>query len=1756
MGKSKKAGRIVYIEPNNVIDNNTISRDGTRIPHPYEDYCIGVDLEVFVADRYSCGLGEGTNFGFSSEKGTLSFMGGKDKVLTTQYTDINMNNPADNSKECLGIESINITYNSWMYPNVVIKFTDVRGASLFLPQEQKYYNNPSAINNDINASNFYVSLFTFPYPLFKLKVKGFYGNPITYNLSVEDVQAEFDASKGSFNVTVKFIGYMYGIYTDIPLSYISLAPYIEDDGVKYWKNQTDNGVFKYLDGDNAIGDPMKTFPEFRYKLSTYSADSDKIISQSEESSKLTAFNNKKNAINLILSHFPLKEWKINPNKGIYYHINTSNNYLKPYEEEWKKSVNDFFNNIDNFNKTYPNTALNSIDISVREDFLNLPKKDYMCKISRNDKGIYDVKETYFKSETKENNRLKEVYERYTYLSDFLKINNLHVDYYIYEISFDVNFVNKINKIIESFNAEENQLNDAIIKAKNQAINRLIGFNPTIKNIFNMTFAHMETFIHVFYNHLSNIKQQLDSQSDFRDPSHYNININNTDVRSYKYLNSKYINRLPPFATFYEEKNINNSGNNNSCVREEKWPGDLPNGNDLEEVKLVYKILNAVKTYKSTSNRYDEIIKFMSINNSHSTDIVEFIPITPFDLINKENMINPYKNILDKVSDSSINEYIIYIFVLRLYTFISYFGDDYKNLNRALNMFAQVEAQNMVNAFDSSNITNSFISNFLKSTGKTVSCVYDSNSYGWSLDGIGNIFRDNNGKIEYNWVRNDSNELYLPIGRYKIASIKSDWEQNFKDVESIYLNISNINSNNYDCIILDDAKFISDISSNIHGVISEYNENVCEIYKEVFSKKKINISGDGNDKTVLSIFNKKNEYSVEIDDYLQLINMYYYKSILPISIPNNGYYGDKKFIFGQYKTHDFINYNLINDVSVLVEYPSIYNIDEMGDRGVYSEVFKGNIYNLFGCNEYYKLNKISDDNLRCKAKGLMFLLCVPLNLSSIVKYGKLKGSNIYFKAHVLKEGAIYWYQSLSTDDKLIINGVFNESLFNEPWNKFEYGDKKPSSVRKEKFIEYFKNWCNFEFQTIINCMELEIDYKPVLDNDKIFTSYEALKNANFSELNRLVYDLNFETNIHIYVYNKKISDLKIERRENSVIFDLNKILLSLYLHEVTVIDTTAMYNQNNVKKSDVEKCYGTFLKICKERFKAYIDAADEGMLPTNVINEDLFKDNDLRLSVYNVLKNLYNRWFCASRKDKWSLSHPKSEFKQFKYIDSFYHDIGNNLLVNATHVSELVASSIPTARVNLDITGAIYEGMGLYEFLSLICQQNQMVLMALPVYFGMDSKQNNGMTIEDMFDAKPYLGTNMDDYDTSTFISIYPYKPSEYLDISDDSGVMSYVNDGFDIADTWGNIVDQIPSSLNDINDNNYLIPAFGVTYAKQNQSYFTSVKVNMGNAMVTEYSIGATLNIASNMEVLGKRQSTLYGQDLYRIYSNYSYTCEVEALGNAQILPMMYFQLNNIPMFKGAYTITKVEHNISAGTMKTNFTGVRLNKNAIPLRSGTAMFLRDINDNNLFVEYSILANEADEISLLGKTKTSFIMVNYLYEVYYDSKGDENKTLCEKFAPHLEVYMKEYNITKAYQIAMFVAQIGIESGRLKYTCEIGNDEYFTKYNSRKGLHGDNMQENDGIRYKGRGLIQLTGRLNYEKIDKDLKTNFINNPVELEEPKNAARSACWYWNSRNLNNVASDIVQCTFKINGGYNHLKERNILYEKALKTIRDYYNIS
>ncbi|MGE4161300.1 MAG: glycoside hydrolase family 19 protein [Vicinamibacterales bacterium] len=142
----------------------------------------------------------------------------------------------------------------------------------------------------------------------------------------------------------------------------------------------------------------------------------------------------------------------------------------------------------------------------------------------------------------------------------------------------------------------------------------------------------------------------------------------------------------------------------------------------------------------------------------------------------------------------------------------------------------------------------------------------------------------------------------------------------------------------------------------------------------------------------------------------------------------------------------------------------------------------------------------------------------------------------------------------------------------------------------------------------------------------------------------------------------------------------------------------------------------------------------------------------------------------------------------------------------------------------------------------------------------------------------------------------------------------------------------------------------------------------------------------------------------------------------------------------------------------------------------------------------------------------------------------------RFYEPLVAGMKRHQITTPLRIAHFIAQIAHESASFRYTEEIASG---SAYEGRADL--GNIAEGDGPRFKGRGLIQLTGRANYTAYSEATGVDYLRAPQKIaSDPFAAADVACWFWATHALNTLADrdDVKAVTRRINGGYNGLDDR------------------
>ncbi|WP_338523379.1 glycoside hydrolase family 19 protein [Pseudomonas batumici] len=181
-----------------------------------------------------------------------------------------------------------------------------------------------------------------------------------------------------------------------------------------------------------------------------------------------------------------------------------------------------------------------------------------------------------------------------------------------------------------------------------------------------------------------------------------------------------------------------------------------------------------------------------------------------------------------------------------------------------------------------------------------------------------------------------------------------------------------------------------------------------------------------------------------------------------------------------------------------------------------------------------------------------------------------------------------------------------------------------------------------------------------------------------------------------------------------------------------------------------------------------------------------------------------------------------------------------------------------------------------------------------------------------------------------------------------------------------------------------------------------------------------------------------------------------------------------------------------------------------------------------------------------------------------------------FVPALNTAMNSYQIVTTQRVAAFLAQVGHESGQLTQLVENLNygasglvatwpsrfsatlaaqvarqPEQIANiaYANRMG-NGD-ASSGDGWAFRGRGLIQITGRTNYQACGDALGVDLIGNPDLLAQPQYAALSAAWYWATNGLNTLADagSFDAITQRINGAQNGAADRQALYATAQQVL-------
>jgi len=1419
------SNKVIYIDPNQIIKtvngNNNILQSG--IMNAPEDLSISVDLEVTTVSRYSYGsIKDGTNSQtytmswFSSPNGNQmsSFFQGKKiggtNVLTDFYTDISyQTSQTGENIEGVGISSIDIDFDAWYLPQVTIKFVDVRGTALFTPSDT----NPKSL-----ASEFFKCFFTFPYPIFKIQIKGFYGDAVTYDLYLIDFKAEFNSTTGNFEFNTKFIGYTYAFLSDIQFDLLVAAPYCDYGGTDYW----DSRNFRFYDDNgDPEGTPMLKILDYVKKIEPVLTTINENIKNSDDGKKIERAKEEATNYNkIILAWNSFKNYfKDNWNKlGIF-----PDNII-PIVDENKihflySDYNGFYfmqddlkENFDNLVKQYPK----NIDMpSIIKKIVDL---GFLKPIDNIESTVSDVNSSLKSMSTKD--------------KTLTNITNKKILLGIYEIDMNDNIATYQN-IINNNNIIIKSSNTKIYNKISQGIQDTLGFKPTIQNIFALIFAHLETFANTFYKCTNSIKNR-------QVPS--DLNIKYTDVAS--------LNLLPPFPQYAD-----NMGN-------DAWIGNqYP---ELEEVKYVNSLLNSITQVAKTETAINQDI----INNNNNT--IDHIPITPFDIDT-----NPYLRV-DSIDDLKLT---VILRMFQAYICGKYYFDQRLSSSNFIPFykFGISEAYNIYSALKS----NSAIMNFFTDINNNENLI--NSTYNGTLDLINyfnninlsvphshsgklihpiKIYKDfNTYNYVYDYIKYKDNFYYLPL--FSDVSNQNLTKYFYSNLSSNEVSIKFDGNQNYAAINITSGTTISDdeVSITVSDIpiqITDFNYSYFKIYSDTESAKLLNIQNylnsyqSGKYKDMVKNWNFSNTddgkyLNAPLSTSIDVYKLFYY------------------FIDKTTKLYDGINepdkqFNVADVISV-------YKINN--NRQVVDPCYlpQSDIYHIQEGYGYLSLLN----------KALLVLHTLPIDKTCKNIFNLTDTIITIPKANLLYLGSVLWRFFYSNGDPLL-SDIKNKSYINPKNYTLTSGDYFLGQLitypndPKDNFYKYsmsldtmMKGIFGRDEKNYVKC-NLKNNVIKVLIN--YFMTW-ALNNELIPALDASTYETVNE-NINI---SNNIKDLLS-----------TKIYISLPNNSYT--ESVPDFNITN----------GDPVHYLKELVKEV-----NTLLNNDKTNNNVNTDNDsseiIKKELYKTLKNLNDKWFASHDLDYYKINNFFE--KSFIFIDKFYKNIGNELMVNLDYFLNIIlqATDVNTSSNKLN-------DRSLYSVLTDILVKHNMLFLPAPNYLNI----TNTTVFENVFKPVPWYNKNPIHLQQSFFVCMAVGEPSSKLNLNNEYG-----DDGLMVASDGTINANKVEEKL----------PCFAVDYGVQNQSYFKNMQINMNNAVNTDQSLAAIYQLSNQ----GSGSARLaMGNNFYSVYTTNSYQVTVEMMGDAQVQQLMYFQLMNVPMFRGCYLIYKIQHKIVPGNMTTSFTGMRMTK--------------------------------------------------------------------------------------------------------------------------------------------------------------------------------------------------------------------------------------
>jgi hypothetical protein len=689
------------IDPNDINASSSLVNLGLNASPDYSDMFIFAEL---TAERRSASIltsnGVGRTTLDTAENGVKINMMGFDQdsgQYTTKWTN-NLDGTKTTPFEGFGITSIRISTNSSYMPQVEIEFVDIRGLSLIT----------------LGTKSPYSVIYSFPPPIFKLTVKGFYGKAITYNLHLVKQNTRFDANTGNYFINASFVAQRYAPLTDVLFKYVDIIPLMKE-GVTPG-GESNIGV------DFNFATPPKNTRELITRAKKLYDDIDQFKVDSEEAAQLNeikdGFTETQILINQIANFktFVNSDLQTNFNMHIF---NMAGTYspepgadLSTNDSTAIRQINKL-QTYDNAIKGYSPDEVNDVNFNQRLCLLY----SYAEKPNNIDQTLSDSKMQQIKDVSKSlrNNLLREAQRVNSDIKDdsikLLNENDLQPFNGKKFLGLDITKLYLlVRQDLIGKQQEYSSKNKAFKDKINNIAERSLGFVPTIRNVFGIITQDVETV----FSDLRDVCKSAEEQHKIN----FDRIVNNNNTK---------LKQISAFPLILKTTSVNDStsGGNTITRTERAYPGE--SGLGFEDVYFP-----EVEFVENFINTFLNIIKSEQIENlKESVDQDgnnKWLPINPLDSVvnGRLNADSPYKDTFKVIGSpnekSIINEMVNRYYVGSQYSyaylfykpdaklvndFFKFFGIDINTKNDDLVKYlAQAEATNLVNSIVDATLLNS------------------------------------------------------------------------------------------------------------------------------------------------------------------------------------------------------------------------------------------------------------------------------------------------------------------------------------------------------------------------------------------------------------------------------------------------------------------------------------------------------------------------------------------------------------------------------------------------------------------------------------------------------------------------------------------------------------------------------------------------------------------------------------------------------------------------------------------------------------------------------------------------------------------------------------------------------------------------------------------------------------------------------------------------------------------------------------------